>query len=86
MIVNAHNPPGALKQRVRTPSLVIIEFVLDGLSHVGTSGQLLYLSLVQNYTAALTLHHELIFFDVNESCLDEQAVQLSKTMEKLQNR
>lgn len=64
MAIAAHNPANARKQRIKTPSLIIIEFVLDQLLHIGTAGQLLYLSPAQNYTPTpAKLHHELIFFE-----------------------
>ena len=64
MAIAAHNPTNARKQCIKTPSLIIIKFVLDQLPHIGTAGQLLYLSLTQNYTPTpAKLHHELIFFD-----------------------
>jgi hypothetical protein len=66
MSISTYNPANAQKQRIRTPSLIIIEFVYDQLPHTGTAGQLLYLSLVQNYAVAPEkLHHELIFFDIS---------------------
>jgi hypothetical protein len=52
MATSATNPGGPRRQRVRSPRLVIIEFVLDDLPHIGTTGQLLYLSLAQNYVVA----------------------------------
>ena len=65
MEITAHNPTNPRKQQVRAPSLVIIEFILDALPHIGTAGQLLYLSLVQNYVVNPSdLRHQMIFFDV----------------------
>lgn len=85
MAINAHNPAGPLKQRVKTPRLVIIEFVLDELPHVGTAGQLLHLSLVQNYMVEPSkLHHELIFFEVAPTCLDEHAARMAKIVKELE--
>ena len=52
------------KQRVRVPSLVIIEFILDALPHVRTASQLLYLSLMQNYAVNPSdLCHQMVFFN-----------------------
>jgi hypothetical protein len=66
MAISAQNPAGARKQCIRTPSLVIIEFVLDQLPNIGTAGQLLHLSLAQNYLVVPhKLHHELIFFNLS---------------------
>ena len=65
MEITAHNPTNPQKQQVRAPSLVIIEFILDTLPHIGTAGQLLYLSLMQNYGVNPSdLYHQMIFFDV----------------------
>ena len=88
MGINVHNPANACKQRVKTPSLVIIEFVLDQLPHTGTAGQLLYLSLAQNYMVTPSkLHHELIFFDISSTDqLDDYAAQVSKITEGLHKR
>lgn len=86
MAISAHNPANARKQRVRTPSLVIIEFVLDELPNVGTAGQLLHLSLVQNYVVTpKKLHHELIFFNISgQDQPDSHAIRMAKITEKLQ--
>jgi len=88
MGISAHNPANACKQRVKTPSLVIIEFVLDQLPHIGTAGQLLYLSLTQNYMVTPSkLHHKLIFFDISSTDqLDGHAARVSKIVEGLHKR
>ena len=52
MAISAHNLAGPSKQQVRAPWLAIAEFILDGLSCIGTAGQLFHLSLVQNYMEA----------------------------------
>lgn len=85
MAISAHNPANPWKQHIRTPRLVIIEFVLDQLPHIGTAGQLLYLSLVQNYAVEPSrLHHELIFFEIGDSHgLDVHAAHMSKIVEEL---
>lgn len=68
MAIMAHNPTTPRKQRVQTPSLVIIEFVLGQLPHLGTAGQLLHLSLMQNYVVEPErLHYEVIKFELNSS-------------------
>jgi hypothetical protein len=86
MAISAHNPAAARKQRVKTPHLTIIELVLDQLPHVGTAGQLLYLSLIQNYaTDSSKLHHELIFFDVGNG-LDAHNMKMSQAVKELQKR
>ena len=85
MVISAHAPPAPRKQRVRTPSLVIIEFILDALPHVGTAGQMLYLSLVRNYNTPAYLHHEMVFFEVDGDCLDRQAAQMAEVVKQLQH-
>ena len=86
MAVSAHNPANAWKQRVRTPSLVIVEFVLDQLPHFGTAGQLLHLSLAQNYIVTPSkLHHELIFFHIGgQDQLSQHNTHTVKVVEELQ--
>ena len=65
MAITAHHPANPLKQNFGTPSLAIIEFVLDQLPHTGTASQLLYLYLTQSYIAAPDqLHHELFFLNI----------------------
>jgi len=64
MLVTSHNVTATFKNRLRTPRLVIIEFVLEELPVVGTPGQMLHLSLLPNYTSAADLHHETIRFDI----------------------
>jgi hypothetical protein len=87
MATSATNPEGPRRQRVRSPRLVIIEFVLDDLPHIGTTGQLLYLSLAQNYVVAPDrLHHELIFFEIDPNNLGKHTERMSKIVEGLQKR
>ena len=88
MTISAHNPASALRHRVRTPSLVIIELVLDQLPHIGTAGQLLYLSLAQNYLVTPSrLHHELIFFEGSSTGqIDAHAAQVSRAIEGFRKR
>ena len=88
MIVTAHHPANPLKQRVKTPSLVIIEFVLAQLPTVGTAGQLLRLSLQQSYIAAPNrLHHEVIPFDLPTLKNQEKhAKKVAKIVNKLRDR
>ena len=88
MAVVAHNPANTLKQRMKTPSLVIIEFVLGTLPHIGTTGEVLRLSLAQNYSVTPhKLHHELIFFDINDADqLEEHTAHVSDTVKRLSQR
>lgn len=84
----AHNATTPRKQRVRTPSLVIIEFILDQLPHMGTAGQLLHLSLMQNYVAEPgRLHYEEVSFELNSSdALEKHTKQMGKVARKLGKR
>jgi hypothetical protein len=85
--ISAHNPAGSLKQRVRSPSLVIIEFVFGQLPKVGTAGQLLHLSIIQNYTVTPSkLHHELIPFDIAQDQLDMHTGNMTKIVKELKKR
>jgi hypothetical protein len=88
MAIVAHHPANPLKQRFSTPPLAIIEFVLDQLPHNGTPGQLLHLSLTQNYIASPDqLHHELIFFNIcDDDVLAGYTAEMAKTAERLQKR
>jgi hypothetical protein len=84
MAISAHNPTSARKSRVRTPSLTIIEFVLDQLPNVGTAGQLLHLSLAQNYMVVPDkLHHELIFFNINDDQVEKHTKRMAKIVKEL---
>lgn len=89
MAIAAHNPAQPRRQRIRSPHLVIIEFVLNELPHMGTTGQLLHLSLAPNYQVdPEKFHHELIIFDVDGGTygLDEHADRMSKIVGELQKR
>lgn len=88
MAIAAHHPANPIKQRFRTPSLVIIEFVLEQLPHNGTAGQLLHLSLTQGYTAAPDqLHHQLIFFDIGTpEELSSNITRMANIVNELQKR
>lgn len=88
MVITAHRPPNPMKQRARMPSLVIIEFILEALPHVGTAGQLLHLSLAQSYIEKPDrLHHEPIFFDIADSAKHAQHINnVADTVEKLRKR
>ena len=88
MVVTAHNPTTPRKQRVRTPSLVIIEFVLGQLPRMGTAGQLLHLSLMQNYTVEPSrLHYEEVIFELNSpGAIEKHTKQVVKLVDRLQKR
>lgn len=85
--ITASNIAGPIKQRVRAPQLVIIEFILDALPHQGTAGQFLHLSLLQNYSEApANLHHEQVFFEVAENQLEAHALRMARIVKGLENR
>ena len=88
MVVSTHNPANPQKQRVRSPSLVILEFVLGGLPQVGTAGQLLHLSLIQNYVVEPhRLHHEQITFELSSPKeIEKHSTQMVTTVNALQER
>ena len=69
MTLTSHNVTPTIRNRLRTPRLVIIEFVLEELFGVGSAGQMLYLSLVPNYTSdsRKNIRHESIKFDLNNA-------------------
>ena len=85
MAISAHNPANSRKQRVRTPPLVIIEFVLDQLPKAGTAGALLHLSLLPNYMVEPDkLCHELIFFNIGgQDQLGRHLEHMAKTVMEL---
>ena len=66
MAIAAHNPAYGRKQRIKAPRLAIIKLILDPLPHIRTAGQLLYLSLVQNYMHAVMdmVIFRMIFFEL----------------------
>ena len=87
MLVNSHNVTASFKNRLRTPRLVIIEFILEELPDVGSPGQMLHLSLLPNYTSAKDLHHEKVRFDIkNSKALDKHQASVSKRVEKLRRK
>ena len=88
MAIAAHNPANARQQRVKTPFLIIIEFVMDQLPHIGTTGQLLHLSLAQNYIPTPEkLHHELIFFEgASTTHLASHTAKVLKAVKKFRKR
>lgn len=86
MVITASYPAQPLKQRFRTPSLVIIEFVLGALPQIGTAGQLLYLSLIQNYIhTPERLCHKQIPYDIGGTeALEAHTTQIVKIVKELQ--
>ncbi|KAF9779910.1 hypothetical protein BJ322DRAFT_1024319 [Thelephora terrestris] len=74
MEVATHNLTSTYKNRLRTPRLVIIEFILESLVDTGTAGSMLFMSLVSNYTREHkgNIHHEKILFDLNNDEAQKQ--------------
>lgn len=67
MNVVVHNLNATVKNRLRTPCLVIIEFTLGELPDTGSPGQLLNLSLAPNYGPnRQDLHYKQILFDIKD--------------------
>jgi len=85
MMIKSHNIQASTKSRIQTPPLVIIEFALGELPEVGTPGQLLFLSLSQNYiNKKKDLHHEFIRFDLkNEEAIKEHVKMVSARVKAL---
>jgi len=87
MALASHNITPTIRNRLRTPRLVIIEFVLDSLHDVGSAGQMLYLSLAPNYVGSnrKNIHHECIRFDLkNKKAFRTQLVSVKRKLRKLQ--
>ena len=82
MAVVSHNMTATIKNRLRTPRLVIIEFLLEELSDTGHTGRMLHLSLSSNYTMEKQkdIHLERITFDLkNEKArIDHQRAMLKR--------
>lgn len=84
MNLTAHNITNSISNRLRSPRLVIIEFVLDELSGIGSAGQMLYLSLFPNYVKKGDLHHEKISFDLkNEQATSVHIASMPKRVRAL---
>jgi hypothetical protein len=87
MAVAAHNPASAVKQRLGTPRLVIIEFIFGKLSVAGSASQVLHTSLLQNYMGVSEkLHHERIVFDICSANSRNHLVRISNIVKKLQKK
>lgn len=85
MDINSHNMTPTIKCRLRTPRLVIIEFILEELPDISTPGQMLYLSLAPNYLGdKKDLHHEIIRFDLkSEDAIQEHMAHVSDRVRAL---
>jgi hypothetical protein len=85
MEIRSHNIQPSIQNRLRTPRLVIIEFILEGLPDVGTPGQMLYLSLAPNYIGEKTrLLHEKIRFDLkNDTAVQKHIKAVSERVKAM---
>jgi hypothetical protein len=83
MVVQAHNIQASIKSRLRTPRLLIIEFILEELPELGSAGEMLYLSLIPNYTGkAKNLHHQRIRFDLKNGAAISKHIDSVKALAK----
>ena len=84
MTILAHNIQPTVKNRLRTPRLLILEFALQELPSEGSPGQMLYLSLFQNYLKKADLHFERIQFDLkNERAREDHVKYVSGRVKEL---
>jgi len=84
MKISSHNIQPSLKNRLRTPRLLILEFALKELPMEGSPGQMLYLSLFQNYIKREDLHFERITFDLkNERVREDHPKYVSDRVREL---
>lgn len=86
MAVAAHRPVDGRKQRLKTPRLLILEFILQELpTHLGTPGTQLRMSLAPNYQAAgYQIQHEIIIFEICDGeALAEHAGKVDQLADQL---
>ena len=86
MEVMAHNIGATFRNRIRTPRLLIIEFILAELSDTGTAGKMLHMSLASNYVSSKKdfLHHIRILFDLeNEDAIKKHAKTIREKLRKV---
>ena len=86
MRIVAHNVNATVRNRLRTPRLVIIEFSLRDLPTKGSPGQLLHLSLVPNYALnPLDLRYEHLMIDIRDATtpFDKHRAAVQKVVDKL---
>lgn len=89
MAIASHNVPASIKSRLKSPRLLIIEFILQELVDVGSPGQMLYMSLVPNYikTNRNSIHYEQIAFNLkNSRVTDKHMASVSAIVKKLKKR
>jgi len=86
MHVTTHNLNAAVKNRLRTPRLVILEFTLSELPARGSPGQLLELSLAPNYVPnPEDLHYEQVVFDIkDDAAFETHTLSVANKVAKLQ--
>ena len=88
MQIDTHNLAAAVKNWLRTPRLVIIEFILEDLIGIGATGDMLLLSLASNYAPGnrSNIHHEKISFDLkNDNTILQHKHSVSRTVQKLKD-
>ena len=85
MALSSHSTAPSLKARFQTPHLVIIEFILDELLDVGSTGQMLYMSLTPNYLKNKEdIHLEKIRFNLkNEDAILDHIQHVSDRVKEL---
>ena len=85
MALSSHNTAPSLKARFQTPHLVIIEFILDELLDVRSTGQMLYMSLTPNYLKNKEdIHLEKIQFNLkNEDAVLDHIQHVSDRVKEL---
>lgn len=84
MALNSHNIRPSFKNRLRTPRLVIIEFMLAELRESGSSGEILSMSLSSNYIYIEDLRYEKIRFDLkNSEAIQSHTNYMSEKVEEL---
>jgi hypothetical protein len=87
MAIAAHRSVDGRKQRLKTPRLVILEFILEALpTHLGTPGTQLRMSLAPNYQVAKhQIHHEIVIFEIcDDEALAEHAEKVDQLAARLQ--
>ena len=84
MALNSHNIRPGINNRVKTPHLVIIEFMLAELREPGSSGEILSMSLSSNYVYLEDLHYKKIRFDLkNSEAIQSHMNYMSEKVEEL---
>jgi hypothetical protein len=82
MIIHAHNTAPSFKNRLKTPRLVILEFLLEELSVTASPGEILFQSLAANYVSKRkkNIQHRKIVFDFKNDLMRQAHEQTLETM------